>query len=195
MERTNGFGRVREALRILHPGCAMLPLCDRVLSASRKEFLPLRNRGIPIPTQPTTIGGYLRRRRLQLEIFQTEAARMLGISTVTLSRWECDKVYPTWDFHQPIITYLGHDPFVNAPHPELKSIQSNESNGVANLSQTESIGLAIKRCRLERKLTGNQRAQSIGVDAKTLRDWEQGKHRPMAQLRERIRNFIGSDPS
>ena len=50
---------------------------------------------------------------MQLEIFQSEAARMLGVSTVTLSRWECDKVYPTPEYHQSIITYLGCDPFVN----------------------------------------------------------------------------------
>ena len=65
--------------------CAMLPLYDRVLTASRKEFLRLHNRGIPIPTQPTTVGGYLRRRRMQLGILQPEAARTLGVSTVTLS--------------------------------------------------------------------------------------------------------------
>src|SRR5438874_5067579 len=100
----------------------MLPLCDRILRTSRKEFLPLHNRGIPVPTQPTTIGGHLRRRRMQLEIFQPEAARMLGVSTVTLSRWECDKIYPTCDFHQRIVTYLGYDPFGTIPSPELKNI-------------------------------------------------------------------------
>jgi len=164
------------------------------LTASRKEFLPLYNRGIPIPTQPTTIGGHLRRRRMQLEIFQPEAARMLGVSTVTLSRWECDKIFPTPEFHQPIITYLGQDPFVTAPHPQLKSIQSNETNGVAILSHAERIGLAIKQCRLERKLTRKQCAGSIGVDPRMLRDWENGKHSPIGHLRERVSEFLGYDP-
>src|SRR5437879_702492 len=79
-----------------HPACAMLPCCDRTINVPRAKYLPSRNRGIPIPKEPTTIGGHLRRRRLQLGIFQSEAAKRLGVSMVTLSRWECDKVYPTW---------------------------------------------------------------------------------------------------
>jgi DNA-binding transcriptional regulator YiaG len=130
---------------------------------------------------------------MQLGILQPEAARMLGVSTVTLSRWECDKVYPTPEFHQSIIAYLGHDPFVSAPHPELKNLRSNESLGVANLSRAERIGLAIKQCRLERKLTGKECAATLGVDAKTLRDWERGRHRPIGYLRERISAFVNCD--
>ncbi|MBU6399313.1 MAG: helix-turn-helix domain-containing protein [Verrucomicrobia bacterium] len=64
-----------------------------------------------MPRQPATIGGHLRKRRLQLRIFQAEAARRLGVSTVTLSRWECDKVQPTAPYHPRIIEYLGCDPF------------------------------------------------------------------------------------
>jgi hypothetical protein len=30
---------------------------------------------------------------------------------VTLSRWECDKVFPTAPYHRRIIEYLGYDPF------------------------------------------------------------------------------------
>jgi len=35
----------------------MLPFCDRVVSISRDKYLPLRNRGIPVSREPTTIGG------------------------------------------------------------------------------------------------------------------------------------------
>jgi len=30
---------------------------------------------------------------------------------VTLSRWECDKVFPTAPHQPEIIMYLGYDPF------------------------------------------------------------------------------------
>ena len=40
----------------------------------------------------TPFGGHLRRRRLQLKLHQWQAAQKLNVSTVTLSRWECDKV-------------------------------------------------------------------------------------------------------
>ena len=76
---------------------------------------PLTIRGIPIPKNPTTIGGHLRRHRARLRLHRSEASYSLGVSTVTLSRWECDKVFPRVQFHRQIIEYLGYDPFENGP--------------------------------------------------------------------------------
>jgi DNA-binding transcriptional regulator YiaG len=89
----------------------MLPLYERSMRISRDKYLPSSNRGIQVPKQPTTIGGHLRRRRLQLKIFQPEAARRLEVSTVSLSRWECDKIFPTVPHHAQIAQYLGYNPF------------------------------------------------------------------------------------
>ena len=82
---------------------------------SRDKYLPSHNRGIQVPNEPTTVGGHLRRRRLQLKIHQSQAARLLRVSTVTLSRWECDKVFPTAPHQPKIVAYLGHDPFKTEP--------------------------------------------------------------------------------
>jgi transcriptional regulator with XRE-family HTH domain len=46
-----------------------------------------------------------------LKIFQPEAAHRLRVSTVTLSRWECDKVFPTAPFQAQVAEYLGFNPF------------------------------------------------------------------------------------
>ena len=81
---------------------------------SRAKYLPSHNRGIPVPKQPQTIGGHLRRRRLQLKILQSEAAQKLQVSTRTLSLWECDNVFPTAPFHTHIAAYLGFNPFATA---------------------------------------------------------------------------------
>jgi DNA-binding XRE family transcriptional regulator len=89
----------------------MLPCYERTVRISRDKYLPSHNRGIPVPKQPETIGGHLRRRRLQLKVYQPEAARRLGVSMVSLSRWECDKVYPTAPHHAQIAEYLGFNPF------------------------------------------------------------------------------------
>ena len=89
----------------------MLPIYERSMRIARDKYLPSRNRGIQVPKEPTTIGGHLRRRRLQLKIFQPEAAHRLGVSMVSLSRWECDKVYPTAPHQPQIVAYLGHNPF------------------------------------------------------------------------------------
>jgi hypothetical protein len=99
-----------------------LPLCERVIRIPRASLVPLRNRGIPIPRQPTTLGGHLRRRRAQLRLGQSEASYALGVSTVTLSRWECDKIYPTAPYHQRIVAYLGYDPFTS----DLQTVQKSQ---------------------------------------------------------------------
>jgi len=46
-----------------------------------------------------------------LKVFQPEAARILKVSTVSLSRWECDKVFPTIPHHAQIVEYLSYNPF------------------------------------------------------------------------------------
>ncbi len=157
----------------------------------RDKYFPSHNRGVPVPKAPITIGGHLRRRRLQLKIMQSEAARILKVSTVTLSRWECDKVYPTWPHQPAVIAYLGYDPFTN---PALGRPKGNETLGVAFLSSAPSadIGQRIKKRRLELKKTRKQMAKEMGISVKTLWGWETGSHRPSSKLRTRIYPILKS---
>jgi len=135
--------------------CATLPFCERVLSVPRDKYLPSHNRGISVPKEPNTIGGHLRRCRLQLKIFQPEAARRLKVSTVTLSRWERDNVYPTWPHQPAVIAYLGYDPFTN---PAFCRPKDNETSYVAFLSFNTSVHIRqqIKKRRMELKKTRKQ---------------------------------------
>lgn len=91
--------------------CAMLPFCDRVVRVERAEYLPSKNRRTPVPRNPTTLGGHLRKRRLQLQLFQSEAARRLKVGIDALCRWEADLVLPRRRNWPHIIDYLGYDPF------------------------------------------------------------------------------------
>jgi len=166
----------------------MLPFSERVWSVPRSRHLPALNRGIAVPKNPTTIGGHLRRRRLELGIHQSEAARILKVSTVTLSRWECDKVDPVWEHHRHIIEYLGHDPFQSCG---LKDPYGNETNGGASFSPP-SLGQSLKTRRLELKLTREECAQRFRVDPKTLRSWENGLRQPSRIHRDAIRGFLSS---
>jgi transcriptional regulator with XRE-family HTH domain len=167
----------------------MLPFSERIINVSRDNYLPSHNRGIPVPKEPKTIGDHLRKRRLQLGIHQSEAARRLGISTVTLSRWECDKVYPTWQQQPIIIKYLGYDPFTD---PVLGRPTGNERSGVAALSSEapKNLGESIRETRLQMRKTCNQLATEIGVDVKTLRGWESGEHQPIPNLLRRLTDYF-----
>lgn len=171
----------------------MLPFCDRVVNVPRSRYLPAHNRGIPIPRNPSTIGGHLRRRRLQLGIHQSQAARLLGVSMVTLSRWECDKVYPTWAQQSRVIAYLGYNPFLN---PALGGPNSNKSSDVAFLSSDSSknIGAQLLEYRLELRKTRNQMASELGISVKTLWRWETNRRQPSPLYWTRIAYLFGFDP-
>jgi transcriptional regulator with XRE-family HTH domain len=167
----------------------MLPFCERVVSVPRVKYLPSRNRGIPVPREPKTIGEHLRKRRLELGIFQSKAACLLGVSTVTLSRWECDKVYPTWPQQPAVATYLGFDPFTN---PTLGSPKGNETQGVDFLSPEAPANLGhaiIRHCMIVRK-TRHQIAKELGLSPKTVWNWQVGRRQPSALLRKRIVAFL-----
>ncbi len=160
-----------------------MPFCDKTICVSRAKYLPSRSRGIPVPKQPQTIGDHLRKRRLELGILQAEAARR--VSTVTLSRWECDKVYPTWPQQPPVTAYLGYDPFTN---PALGSPRSNETPSIASLSPEApvNIGKAIIQHCLKTRKTRKQFAKELGLSPKTVWNWETGRRQPSASLLDRI---------
>jgi len=168
----------------------MLPCSDRNVSVLRSKYLPSHNRGIPVPKEPTTIGGHLRKQRLQLKISQSEAAHRLQVSTVTLSRWECDRLYPTWSHWQRIIVYLGIDPFTN---PALGRPKGNESQTVAYLSSSpaNSLGQRIIARRLALRKSCTECAKELGVCVKTLHGWEAGRHRPSRRLAQQVETFFG----
>jgi len=89
----------------------MLPFCDRVVNVPRKDVAPVWTRSFPIAKEPTTLGEHLKKKRFNAGIRQSEAAKMLGVGTVSMSKWECDKLFPTVPYHARLIKYLGYNPF------------------------------------------------------------------------------------
>ncbi len=158
---------------------------------SRKDIAPVWTRSFPISKQPQSIGEHLRKKRFDLGLRQAEAARRLGVSNRTLSLWECDQVYPAWQFQPRIAAYLGYDPFTN---PALGSPKGNETQGVAFLvlHKPLSFGERIIKRRLELRKTRKQCAQKLGVSVKTLWGWETGRYKPTASLLDRIAKFLGA---
>src|SRR4051812_31836817 len=55
--------------------CAMLPLCERVLSVPRKQISPVWTRSFPVSKQPKTLGEQLRKKRFDLGLRQSEIAK------------------------------------------------------------------------------------------------------------------------
>jgi DNA-binding XRE family transcriptional regulator len=155
----------------------MLPFCDRVVSVPRDKYLPSRIRGVPVQKDFNSLGGHLRRRRLQLKIFQSEAAHRMKVSNRTLSLWECDRLYPTWFYWPRICAYLGFDIFTDST---LGRPKGNESSSVAFLSSGTPMttGQKIIKQRMEMRKTRTQYAEELGISYKTLWNWEHDRRKP-----------------
>lgn len=167
-----------------------MPFCDRYVRVPRDKYPPSHIRGIPVPHQPTTIGGHLRRRRLQLKFLQSQAASKVGVSTVTMSRWERDTVYPTWPFQPRIAEYLGYDPFTD---PALGSPKGNETEFVAILSPEapDNLGQRIVLQSIKARMTRKEFARKLRLSPKTVWNWQTGRRQPSESLLRRISKLIG----
>jgi len=170
----------------------MLPFCDRTVSVARKDVAPVWSRSFPVSKEPKTIGEHLRKRRFDLGIRQSQAARQLRVSQRTLCLWEKDKVYPTWGFQPRLALYLGCNPFIN---PALGGPKGNESSRVAILAQTGplTIGQRIKKRRVEMRKNRNGCAKELRVSVKSLWGWETGRWEPCDAHLKRVIAFLGID--
>ena len=105
---------------------------------------------------PQTLGEYLKKRRVELGLFQRDLRKRFNLEKETYANWEKDRCYPAMRHWPGIISFLGYDP---SPAPT-------------------SIGeqlLAYRRCRgLSRKAL----AKIAEIDEATLWRWETGEREP-----------------
>jgi DNA-binding XRE family transcriptional regulator len=163
----------------------MLPFCDRRVTVARKNVAPFWTRSFPIAKEPTTLGQHLKKKRFLAGVRQREAAVKLGVSTLTMSLWERDRVYPSWAFQPRLIAYLGYNPFTETG---LKTPQSNEPSCVAFFSPDAptTMGQKIKLHRLKLRKSRKQFAAELGISQKTLWGWETDRWQPSNLLKRRI---------
>jgi DNA-binding XRE family transcriptional regulator len=124
-----------------------------------------------------------------LGLFQSAAARQLRVSTVTLSKWERDVLYPAWSNQSKVIEYLGFNPFTD---PALGRPLGNERVPVLLLS---SFGYQLRQKRLAMRLPRKALAEQLGISWKTIWGWENGRRNPLRNLKQRLENFLNSAAS
>jgi len=112
------------------------------------------------------LGDHLRKRRLDLGLFQREVASMLGVSLFTILQWESNKTAPGVHYIPKITDFLGYCPYTPA----------------------RSFGekLAAWR-RYSLGLSQREMAKRLGVDASTLARWEKDEKRPSRKFLDIIR--------
>jgi transcriptional regulator with XRE-family HTH domain len=148
-------------------------LCALLLPHLRVAFLPYG----PITLKsfkrrayvehPTSLGEHLKKRRLELGLFQKEVARRLGVSHFGYLGWELDRSKPVARSAPAIINFLGYDPW-----PKDGTI------GGLLLSSRRALGL-----------TQREAAKRLRI-AEGVYRYERNEWRPKGELIERAELLI-----
>jgi transcriptional regulator with XRE-family HTH domain len=133
-----------------------------------KIAIPLE---IPSPTElvqePITLGDQLRRRRLELGLYQKDVAEQIGVTASTVWNWEHGWSID-WRFIPRLIAFLGYNP-IPCPEGPLKRLAwYKQVNG----------------------LTLEELGAEMGRDPEQLADWLGGWHKPCRRNREEVEQFL-----
>jgi len=116
-----------------------------------------------------TIGGHLRKKRLDLKLFQKDVAKLFGVTTSSVTNREKNRDIPALRFLPKIIAFLGYDPF-----PETAS----------------TLGQKIKQYRRKKGLSIKKLAREMGIDPTTLSRWERGRSNPNGEMKTRLQKIL-----
>ncbi|MCX5885487.1 MAG: helix-turn-helix transcriptional regulator [Proteobacteria bacterium] len=117
-----------------------------------------------------TLADHLRKRRLDLKLFQKEVAQIIGADEVTIYNWENNNTTPFLPFIPKIIAFLGYNP--------------------ADTIVKKTLGEKIKSYRWSLGLTQKELAKRLGIDPTTLGKWERCESKPSKELLEKLNNFL-----
>jgi transcriptional regulator with XRE-family HTH domain len=108
------------------------------------------------PRELSTLGDHIRKRRLDLGLFQKQLAGQIGTSEDTIYRWESNESSPQVQFIPAILKFLDYNPL---PLPD--------SSADKIVFYRQVLGLSQRRL-----------AKQIGIDPKALGLSERGR-RPL----------------
>jgi transcriptional regulator with XRE-family HTH domain len=115
------------------------------------------------PHQLKTLGDHIRKRRLDLGLFQKQVAAQIGVSEATIWNWECHESSPRIHVLPQVITFLGYDPFPPPMSLAEKLIMSRKAAGITQIEMAKRLGIdPTTLARLER-------GKSRKLFSKTLR--------------------------
>ena len=138
----------------------LLPFCQVKLSAKKPK-------NAAYPKALTTLGDHIRKRRLDLGLWQKDVAATFGVTVSAVTNWELNRVTPYFTYLPKIIAFLGY-----TPPPYCK--------------KTDNVIEKMKLYRLIHGLSQEKFAKLIGVDETTVAKWERGEHKPLKKFIERL---------
>lgn len=121
------------------------------------------------PTEMNTLGDHLRKVRLNRGLSQHDVAKILEVTTDTVTYWENNRNQPTAKFAKAIIEFLRYIPF--------------SLDGC-------SIGKQLYYARLVTGKTQQEVAKLIGCDESNLRSIELGRRKPGVDTTRKIEEYV-----
>ena len=143
-------------------GIPALPICKITLKAKK----PINS---ACPISLITFGDHIKKKRIDLNLFQKDVAELIGVQTDSIVNWELNRFTPQVHQLPKIIEFLGYVPF-----------------GITG----DTFSSKVKAFRKKRGLSQRKLATLWGVDQTTIRDWENGKHKPIGKLKKRVDKIL-----
>jgi transcriptional regulator with XRE-family HTH domain len=121
------------------------------------------------PENPTTIGGYIRKKRMDLKLLQSDVANILNVSPDCITNWENNKNQPQVNYFPRIIKFLGFFPF--------------------EIDTTTLMG-KLKAYRYQNGLSQKKLGKTLNVDATTILGWELGQRKPSKKMLTKLHDVL-----
>lgn len=116
------------------------------------------------PVAPKTLGGHLKKRRMDLGLTQRKVASLLGADEASVWNWENGRSEPELKWLPAILGFFGSD-----PRP-----------------QAQTLAERLVRFREARGWSQRRLAAELRVDPTTLSRWELGKKDPWGPYVARV---------
>jgi DNA-binding XRE family transcriptional regulator len=126
-----------------------------------------------IPQNSQTWGEHIKKRRLELGLFQLQVAEIIGVTESTINNWEKHRSDPMLWVIPKVIEFLGYVP---------------------DLQPTQSLGQRIKAYRYLRGLNQKDLARELDVDPTTLGRWELDDNQPEEKIKKKLELFFKRTP-
>jgi transcriptional regulator with XRE-family HTH domain len=119
----------------------------------------------PYPKELITYGDHLRKKRLDLNLSQPQVAKIINVTTDSITNWELNRNTPELSYIPKIISFLGYIPDFNE-NP-------------------------IKKYRIEKGISQKKLAKILEIDPTTLSRIERGRgNRINKVIKERLNNLL-----
>ncbi|HLP32820.1 MAG TPA: helix-turn-helix transcriptional regulator [Bacteroidia bacterium] len=109
------------------------------------------------PFEPKSVGEYIKKRRIDLNLLQREVAVLIGVSEDCITYWENGRSTPQVQHAPAIISFLGCNPF---ERPE------------------QTFGDRVWNYRYRHGLSHKKMGVKMGVDGSTVCSWENNEFMP-----------------